>query len=251
MPDVGPAAVTPVTGRRAVFFDLYGTLIDIRTDEEDPRVYATLSDFLAYARVVIAPDDLAREYRDRVRAHLARSGEPFPEVDVCAVFREIVSEYRRPLSDGGPDPADAARLFRTLTRRRFAPFPGVHEVLTRLREKYGLGLISDAQWVFTDPELEMAQLDGFFSTVVLSSRIGVKKPDARPFAAAMRALEATPWASVYIGDNPARDLVGARNAGMRCILFRGRDVAYDTLVPDACFDSYAELEPILTGLLDG
>ncbi len=239
-----------IPGQGAVFFDLYGTLIDIRTDEEDPGVYTTLSEFLAYSRVVIAPADLAREYRDRVRAHLARSDEPFPEVDVLAVFREIVTEYGRPRSDGGPDPAHAARLFRTLTRRRFAAFPGVHEVLARLRRKYRLGLISDAQWIFTEAELEMAELDEFFSVTVLSSRVGVKKPDVRPFAAAMRALGATPGASVYVGDNPWRDLVGARRAGMRCVIFRGRNAAYNKLVPDACFDAYAELEPILDRLLD-
>ncbi len=239
-----------IPGQGAVFFDLYGTLIDIRTDEEDPGVYTTLSEFLAYSRVVIAPAELAWEYRDRVRAHLARSDEPFPEVDVLAVFREIVTEYGRPGSDGGPDPAYAARLFRTLTRRRFAAFPGVHEVLARLRRKYRLGLISDAQWIFTEAELEMAGLDEFFSVTVLSSRVGVKKPDVRPFASAMRALGATPGASVYVGDNPSRDLVGARSAGMRCVIFRGRDAAYNKLVPDACFDAYTDLEPILDRLLD-
>jgi putative hydrolase of the HAD superfamily len=161
-----------------------------------------------------------------------------------------VTEYRRPQSSSDLDPADAARLFRTLTRRRLEPVPGIHEVLTRLRRKYRLGLISDAQWVFTEPELEMAQLDEFFSVTVLSSRVGVKKPDVRPFAWAMRALEVTPGASVYVGDNPARDLVGARSAGMRCVIFRGRDAAYNTVVPDACFDTYAELEPILDRLLD-
>jgi putative hydrolase of the HAD superfamily len=239
------------TRGRAVFFDLYGTLIDIKTDEDDPGVYATLSQFLAYWRVAIPPAELAREYRDRVRSHLARSGERFPEVDVCAVFREIVAEHRGPLSDGGPDPADAALLFRALSRRRFAAFPGVHEALTSLRSKYRLGLISDAQWVFTEPELEMAQLDGFFSVIVLSSRVGVKKPDVRPFAVAIRALGTAPELSVYVGDNPARDLVGARNAGMRCVIFRGRDLAYPTDAPDACFDNYAELEPILDRLLVG
>jgi putative hydrolase of the HAD superfamily len=79
--------VTITPGQRAVFFDLYGTLIDIRTDEDDPGVYITLSEFLAYSRVVIPPADLAREYRDRVRGHLARSDEQFPEVDVTSVFR--------------------------------------------------------------------------------------------------------------------------------------------------------------------
>lgn len=235
---------------RAVFFDLYGTLIDIRTDEDDPTVYTTLSEFLAYAGVGIAPADLSREYRARVRAHLAQSGEPFPEVDVAAVFGEIMTEFRRPRS-GGADPADVARLFRTLTRRRFAAFPGVHDVLTRLRGKYRLGLISDAQWVFTEPELAMTQLDGYFSVIVLSSRVGVKKPDVRPFAEAMAALETTPRASLYVGDNPSRDLVGARNAGMRCVIFRGRggDVAYDALVPDASFEAYSDLESIVDRLL--
>ena len=242
--------ITP-TAPRAAFFDLYGTLIDIRTDEDDPGTYATLSQFLAYSQVVISPADLAREYRDRVRSHLARSGERFPEVDVCAVFREIVKAYRRPLSDGGPDPADAARLFRALSRRRFSPFPGVHQALACLRSKYRLGLISDAQWVFTEPELEMAELDGFFSATVLSSRVGVRKPDVRPFAVAMRALGATPDASVYVGDNPSRDLVGARNAGMRCVLFRGGDLSHPAGAPDAYFDDYAELEPILDRLLAG
>ena len=34
--------------KKAVVFDLYGTLIDIRTDEDDPWVYQTLSRFLSY-----------------------------------------------------------------------------------------------------------------------------------------------------------------------------------------------------------
>lgn len=210
--------MTASAERRAVFFDLYGTLIDIRTDEDDPSVYSTLSEFLAYSRVVISPGDLAREFRSRVRAHLERTGEPFPEVDLAAVFREIVTEFRRPGYDGGgPDPADAARLFRTLTRRRFAPVPGVHDVLTRLRSRYPLGLISDAQWVFTEPELEMAQLDEFFSVTVLSSRIGVRKPDPRPFTEAMRAVGGdTRGVSLRRGQSLARSGGSAQRGHALC-----------------------------------
>ncbi len=258
MSHLGAPVVTMLFGApRAVFFDLYGTLIDIRTDEDDPWVYATLAQYLAYRRVSITPGELQREYRSRVRARVDRSPERFPEVDVCVVFQEIIAEYARAGRVGPqhpPDPAEpiaVAALFRALTRRQFAAYPDVHQVLERLGARYRLGLISDAQWVFTDPELEMTGLDRFFPVRILSSRVGVKKPDPRLFAQAMRALGAVPEASVYVGDNPPRDLAGARNAGMQCVIFRGQLVQHDGLIPDATFNAYPELEPIVERLIGG
>ena len=246
----------------AVFFDLYGTLINIRTDEEDGGVYAALSEYLAYFRVWISPEELHQQYRGRVRAALAQRAGHHPEVDVYEVFRDLTSAYRAPLDPPGtgrpPDrwPADpdglavsVAVLFRALTRRSFEVFPGVPQVLDRLRAQYRLGLISDAQWVFTDPELEMTDLSRFFPVRVLSSRVGIKKPDRRIFDEAMRALGATPEQSVYVGDNLERDLVGAKSAGMRCVIFGAAGVEVNGLRPDACFQSYTDLEPILDAML--
>lgn len=255
MSHLGPRAVTELPGPEpTLFFDLYGTLVDIQTDEDDPWVYAMLARYLAYFRVPISPEALQQEYRTRVRTHLERSDERFPEVDVYSVFREIVTQDRgrattgEGLGDVRTVTLAAAVLFRSLTRRHFGTFPDVHRVLERLRTKYRLGLISNAQWVFTEPELAMADLDRFFPVRVLSSRVGVKKPDPRLFTEAMNALGAAPEASLYVGDNPPRDLAGARNAGMRCVIFRGQDVPYNGLRPDACFHVYADLEAIVDRL---
>jgi putative hydrolase of the HAD superfamily len=251
-----------VNGRSvsAVFFDLYGTLIDIRTDEEDPGVYATLSQYLAYLHVNISPAELEQQYRSRVRACRAQSMERYPEVDVHQIFSDLWSTYAPPeapdlklLADGRPMDPDSgalamAVLFRTLTRRSFGVFPDVHDVLEKLRAKYQLGLISDAQWVFTDPELDMADLARFFPVRILSSRVGVKKPDPKIFAEALAALGVTAEDAVYVGDNPERDLVGARAAGMRCILYGPAGVDYNGLRPDACFERYSDLEPLLDGM---
>ncbi len=257
MPRLGPRVVSPHAPDEgpALFFDLYGTLIDIQTNEDDPWVYAMLAQYLAYLRVPINPGALQQEYRARIRAHLERSDERFPEVDVYRVFGEIMTQYRgRAIPGDSPEDISAvtrttAVLFRTLTRRQFGAFPDVHRVLERLGTKYRLGLISNAQWVFTEPELEMADLDRFFPVRVLSSRMGVKKPDPRLFTQAMNALGAAPGASLYVGDDPLRDLVGARGAGMRCILFRGQDVPYNGLRPDACFQAYTDLEAIVDRLI--
>ena len=83
-------------------------------------------------------------------------------------------------------------LFRSLSRRQFGLFPEAAAVLRRLRERYAVGLVSDAQWVFTEPELAITGLRDLFEVRVLSSRCGYKKPDPRLFARALAALHVAP-----------------------------------------------------------
>jgi putative hydrolase of the HAD superfamily len=205
---------------KAVLFDLYRTLIDITTDEGDPAVYEKLAHFLSYHRLKIDPGELQSALREGVERTMAESGEMHPETDVFKVFGEILARY------GGKKfhPAvvmDVAVLYRSLTMCHFVLFPGVIKTLPVLRQRYGLGLVSDAQWVYAGPEIAMLGLDRFFGVKVISSLLGFKKPDPRMFSLALEKLDSDPGSSVYIGDDPERDLAGARAAGMRCLLFAG------------------------------
>ena len=230
--------------KKGIFFDLYGTLIDILTDEYDLRVYSTLSQFLSYHLVKIDPEKLRATYFGETQYHLNRSKEPYPEVDLYEVFSNMMHRFgNRAYSNSMI--IDTAMLFRSLTMRHFDIFAGLYEVLTSLAEKYELGVISDAQWIFAEPEMEMLNLAPFFKTRVLSSRIGFKKPDARLFNIAMERLATKPEESVYIGDNPQKDLVGAKKAGMKFILFRAENLSYGEFKPDRCFNSYSELGKII------
>lgn len=239
----GPAGAP----RRAVLYDLYGTLIDIRTDEQDPAAWGTLAQYLGYLGVAIQADELRGQYLRRVEFQLSSSPERHAEVDVFAVFRDIFAAYGR-----GHVPRekiiDAAMLFRSLSRRRFELFPEAAAVLRRLRQRYAVGLVSDAQWVFTEPELALTGLRDLFEVRVLSSRLGYKKPDPRLFAKALGALRVTPEQAVYVGDNPARDLVGARRAGVRCVLFRPSANGTGERA-DAEIERHADLEAALETLL--
>ena len=233
--------------RRAVVFDLYGTLIDIRTDESDPAVWGALAQYLGYLGVVIAPEELRSQYQKRVEFQLSSSPERHAEVDVFAVFRDIFAAYGRAKVSREKIIA-AAMLFRSLTRRQFGLFPEAAAVLRRLRERYAVGLVSDAQWVFTEPELAITGLRDLFEVRVLSSRCGYKKPDPRLFARALAALHVVPEHALYVGDNPARDLVGARRAGMRCILFRPMSNGSSER-PEATVSQHAELEEAVAAVL--
>src|SRR4030042_2179678 len=230
--------------KKAIFFDLYGTLIDILTDENDPWVYSTLSRYLSYRDVKIPPKELKKTYFEDIQSQLNQSNEAYPEVDVYKTFSNIMHRYGNKTYSKSAI-VDTAVLFRSLTMRRFEVFQGVYEVLASLLEKYELALISDAQWVFTEPEMAMLGLTQFFKFRILSSRFGFKKPDVRLFDMAMEKLIINPEESVYIGDNPQKDLVGAKKAGMKFILFRSEFKLFNDFQPDRQFNDYSELLKIV------
>ena len=230
--------------KKGIFFDLYGTLIDILTDEYDPGVYSTLSRYFSYRGIKIAPKELKKTYFEDIQSQLKQSNETYPEVDVYKIFSNMMHRYGNKQYSKSAI-VDAAVLFRSLTMRRFGVFQGVYEVLESLLEKYELALISDAQWVFTEPEMAMLGLTPFFKFRILSSRLGFKKPDVRLFDMAMKKLMINPEESVYIGDNPQKDLVGAKKAGMKFILFRSEFKPYNDFQPDRHFNDYSELLKII------
>jgi putative hydrolase of the HAD superfamily len=229
---------------KGIFFDLYGTLIDILTDENDPWVYSTLSRYLSYRDVKIPPKELKKTYFEDIQSQLKQSNETRPEVDVYKIFSNMMHRYGNKTYSKSAI-VDTAVLFRSLTMRRFEVFQGVYEVLESLLEKYELSLISDAQWVFTEPEMAMLGLTPYFKFRILSSRFGFKKPDVRLFDMAMKKLMINPEESVYIGDNPQKDLVGAKKAGMTFILFRSEFKPCNDFQPDRHFNDYSELLKIL------
>jgi putative hydrolase of the HAD superfamily len=230
--------------KKAIFFDLYGTLINILTDEQDPGVYSILSRYLSYRGIRISPKELKKTYFEDVQSQLRKGDETYPEVDVYKVFSNMMHRYG---NRNYPKSAvvDTARLFRSLTMRRFEVFQGVHEVLTSLVQRYKLAIISDAQWVFTEPEMAILGLTQFFKLRILSSRFGFKKPDVRLFDMAVKRLMAHTEECVYIGDNLQKDLAGAKNAGMTFILFRSESRPDDDFQPDRRFNNYSELLKIV------
>ncbi|MCX8031469.1 MAG: HAD family hydrolase [Thermodesulfovibrionales bacterium] len=230
---------------KAVFFDLYGTLINIRTDEGDFNTYEILARYLSYHHVYISADLLKRTYFDKINQQLTESKEAFPEVDVYKIFFDIMHSYGKERYNQ-KTVIDICMLYRSLTIRRFEPFLGVYEILAEICSRFKTALISDAQWVFTEPEIEILDLGRFFKLKVLSSRFGYKKPDERLFLTAMRKLDSKPQDTVYIGDNPSRDLVGAKRAGMKCVLFRTSNRKYNDYEADASFNDYHELRTILS-----
>jgi putative hydrolase of the HAD superfamily len=233
---------------KAILFDLYGTLIDIKTDEHDPYVYEILSRYLGYHSVNIAPDEMKRAYFEGIQHYLDQSKEVHPEVDVYNIFFNIMNKYGKKRSTK-TNVMDIATLFRSLTMRQFRVHEGIYDVLLALSARYKTAIISDAQWLYAEPEIAKLGLDQFFEVRILSSRFGFKKPDPRLFRAAMEKIGVSSGDCIYVGDNPCKDLSGAKRVGMKFILFRSECREYNGFEPDRCFDDYAYFTNTLSGLL--
>lgn len=231
---------------KAVLFDLYGTLVDILTDEGNLRVYEMLSQFLSYCHISIDPGKLRQLYFENVDKQLRSSKEEHPDVDVLDIFKDILAKYSK-VTVGSDLVFFTARLFRSLTRQRFALYPGAIEILSKLKKCYPLGLVSDAQWAYTDPEIDILGLKRYFKAIVLSSRYGFRKPQPRLFHVALETLGIIPSEAVYVGNDPYRDLQGARKAGLFVILLRSNELAYQGWQADAYINHLIELQNILLG----
>ncbi|MFP5070746.1 HAD family hydrolase [Pseudonocardia nantongensis] len=209
----------------AVLFDVNGTLVDIVTDEQQERVYRVIGHVLAYSGIELRCGPLREAYFATLEQLRARCREEHPEFDAVAVWRTIVERnatgYTRSLSADRLEqlPLFLAELHRGLARRRLRRFPHVRAVLGELRSHYRLGVVTDGQSAYARPELAQLDLLGYFEQVVVSGDFGFRKPDQRLFDTAVHALDAEPDRAVYVGNDEFRDVHGARQAGLRTVLY--------------------------------
>jgi putative hydrolase of the HAD superfamily len=214
----------------AVIFDLYGTLVDIWTDENDLSVYFAMCKFLRYYGVFYKPEELAARYQECAAAHLLDHPGPYGEIDVFLVFEDILLEGLRK----SPERTMViwlARLFRSLTTYRMALYSDALPALQGLSIKYRLGLVSDAQWVFSEPEINFLGLEKFLETTVLSSRYFVRKPAPQIYSHALRGMKLQPSQALYVGNDPRRDVPGPQAIGMPVAIIHREGPPPQTKVP--------------------
>ena len=90
-------------------------------------------------------------------------------------------------------------------------------------------------------------LTPYFKAVVLSSKVRYRKPGPEIYWEAARRAGVAPARSVYVGDNPACDVVGTRRAGfaMTIILMEPATLAKEPLTgenkPDRIIHEFSEL----------
>ena len=102
---------------------------------------------------------------------------------------------------------------------QIVPYPHVRETLVKMKEKgLKLGIVSDAPRLQAWLRLAEMNLTEFFDVVVALEDTGRLKPSRMPFRQAIKKLKINPEEVLFVGDNPGRDIKGAKSIGMQTAL---------------------------------
>jgi putative hydrolase of the HAD superfamily len=194
-----------------VLFDLYGTLVDVRLNEDAPTLWAGLA---AVVRELGGALEHSSDVRDRFRQILDEEARHGREGFLLEpTFRRLLACF-----GAGENVAHLGREFRRLSAEELTLRSYVAPLYEQLhRSGCTIGIVSNTESVLTQFDLDYHPLLFSSDTIVLSSEVGVRKPDVRIFEIALDRLHAAAEAAVFVGNSMAEDIEGARRAGLRAI----------------------------------
>ena len=217
-------------------FDLYATLVDIHTNQNPAVFWRRIAAIMHSYGAVYKPSDLKKRYRSLIAANEARLskelGTEYPEIELGDVFIELLlsaPEYHTLGIWGDPHMwseevlerwcSAFANAFRVISRIRFRLYPDTIRVLDKLKEEgKHIYLLSNAQSLFTRPEMEELGLTRYFEDIYISSEHHMKKPEPRFMRDLLEKHGLNPDESVMVGNEIRSDIVMAARCGVNGIL---------------------------------
>ena len=157
------------------------------------------------------------------------------------LFRGVATRLALPQADGIA-PRLAARFLDDSYARLRANAP----LLERLAAVYLMGIVSNFYGNLRGVCAEVG-IERHFATLVDSTAVGCRKPEAAIFHHALRELGVPPAETLFVGDSRRRDMAGARALGMPHVWLAGGDTIDEgpCCPDDEVIRSLDELEGLL------
>ena len=199
-------------------FDLYGTLIDINTNEWSAQLWKKMAILYGYYGAQYTHKQLGAEYGRLVDKEKRAVTRRHPEYTVIDIKIEKV--FRRLFTQKGVKPKKAAVLeicevFRCFSTKYIKLYDGVRELLDTIKENGGrIYLLSNAQRTFTENELNMLGLTPYFDGICISSDEECSKPDAHYYQILFDRYGLKKEESIMIGNDFRSDIGGAADFGI-------------------------------------
>lgn len=195
-------------------FDLYGTLVDINTDEDCEVLWEKLSLFYKFKGADYSPLSLKEAYKEKVKkAQSAITDTKYPDIVIEEVFNDLFKDKNVNVSKDTL--YDTAHLFRVLSIKYIKLYDGVIELLELLKKKgKKVYLLSNAQRIFTLYEIKMLNIEKFFGDILFSSDFKVCKPDILFYNQLLEKLNLDKHETIMIGNDYIADIEGAYNFGI-------------------------------------
>lgn len=197
-------------------FDLYGTLVDIRTNEDKTYLWDKMAELFGFYGAVYDRNTLKKTYLGYCKEleNEMKKKEEYPEIDLDIVMKRLFID--KGIKEVERSTLDALQMFmRVISTKFIRLYDGVEDFLENLKKKgKNVYLLSNAQRGFTRPELRYLGIEKYFDGILISSEEGCKKPGNSFYQKLLERYNLNPKDSIMIGNDSVSDILGAYGAGM-------------------------------------
>ncbi|MDE6202005.1 MAG: HAD family hydrolase [Lachnospiraceae bacterium] len=228
-------------------FDLYGTLADIHTNEEKASLWKNMAGIYSMMGAAYTAGELKKQYKKLAQEELEGTyvwmSREFgnrklekEEIEILLdnIFAQLFREKNAEVSKN--QIWQIGVVFRCLSTKYIRLFEGVPEMISRLKQAgKKIYILSNAQRMFTEPEMKMLGIYDCFDGILYSSDAGVKKPSFYFYDALFQKYGLKKEESVMIGNEYIADIQGASNYGIDSMyVFTKQSGAQPDILPENC-----------------
>ena len=157
-----------------------------------------------------------------------------------SIFDSVLSELNVP-----HDPTLIDKLVRAYRSHepQLTLFDDADRLLTTLAPQYGLGLLTDGPVEVQRRKVKALGLPSRIESIVYSDDFGREhwKPSPIPYLELLRKMHVDPSHAVYVGDNPKKDFIGARQLGLQTVRIRRPNTEHGHLNAQLGFEADHEI----------
>ena len=104
----------------------------------------------------------------------------------------------------------------------------IKSLIIKLKEIYSLGIVTDGYFEVQKKKIQALKLEELFDSIIYTDKYGREywKPNISGYKLVLEELgDILPEETVYIGDNPHKDFIGAKKLGITTVrlLYRNRE----------------------------
>lgn len=220
-------------------FDLYGTLVDIHTDENKKKLWKRTAELYGFAGAHYKPKELQKAYCALVAEEKANVKALHPEfacidIKLEKVFDKLLTAKGIKSNKGWA--VEIAKSFRVMSTDYICLYPGAYDLLQSLK-KAGkkVYLLTNAQRCFTAPELAYLGIDSMFDGIVISSDEETCKPCTAFYNIIINRYKLNPKETIMIGNDRTTDIQGAKDTGIDCLYIHSNISPEYTNKPQSTF----------------
>ncbi|MDO5517418.1 MAG: HAD family hydrolase [Clostridium sp.] len=195
-------------------FDLYGTLVDIHTDEKDKSLWSKLALFYSFNNALYSGKEIEEKYHEFVDDEKAKiTDTEYKDFPLERVFKRLYT-----FKNVNPNEqliTSTAHFFRITSMEYVRLYEGAEDLLKKLKSKgKKVYLLSNAQRIFTIYEMKSLGIEKYFDDIFISSDNFACKPYKKFYMNLINKHDIDVNESIMIGNDLISDIKGAQRCGI-------------------------------------